>query len=94
MGIENIGSIFGNMEASISPEIFQFIIGFYLIEILAILAMFINKISVGENKMSMYYEMGKILLIGVTMYFLIAVASSTIFGELIRNALGSLGVIA
>jgi hypothetical protein len=87
MGMGNIGEVFGNMNASISPEVFQLIIGIYLIEILAILAMFINKISVGENKMSMQYEMGKILFIGITMYFLIAIASSTVFGELIRGAL-------
>jgi hypothetical protein len=87
LGMGNIGEVFGNMNASISPEVFQLIIGIYLIEILAILAMFINKISVGENKMSMQYEMGKILLIGITAYFLIAIASSTVFGELIRGAL-------
>jgi len=93
MGMGNISEVFGNMNSSISPEIFQLIIGIYLIEILAILAMFINKISVGENKMSMHYEMGKILLIGITAYFLVAIASSTIFGELIRNALGGLGIV-
>jgi len=87
MGLDNIGNVFGNMDSSISPEIFQLIIGIYLIEILAILAMFINKISVGENKMSMRYEMGKILLIGVVVYFLVTIASSTVFGELIRGAL-------
>ncbi|RLG53987.1 MAG: hypothetical protein DRN95_09050 [Candidatus Hydrothermarchaeota archaeon] len=93
MGLENISDVFGNMDASISPEIFQFIIGVYLIEILAILAMFINKISVGENKISMRYEMGKMLLIGLVIYFLVAIGSSTVFGGLIRNALSSLGVL-
>ena len=93
MGLEDIGSIFGNMESSISPELFQLIIGIYLIEILAILAMFTNKITVGENKTSMYYEMGKILLVGVLAYFMVAMISSTIFGELIRNALSGLGVL-
>ena len=91
MGLENIGNIFGNMDAAISPEIFQFIIGIYLIEILAILAMFTNKISVGENKMSMHYEMGKILIIGVVVYFLVTMGTSTVFGSLIRDALGQLG---
>ena len=90
MGLEGIGSIFGNMDSAISPEIFQFIIGIYLIEILAILAMFINKISVGENKTSMYYEMGKILIIGLVVYFLVAIGSSTVFGGFIRDALGTL----
>lgn len=90
MGMGNISEVFGNMDASISPEVFQLIIGIYLIEILAILAMFINKISVGENKMAMQYEMGKILLIGITAYFLITIASSTIFGGLIRDALSGI----
>ena len=61
--------------------------GIYLIEILAILAMFVNKISVGENTMSMKYEMGKIIIIGVVFYFLVTVAASSVFGGLIRNAL-------
>ena len=82
--------VFGNIDAAISPEIFQLIIGIYLIEILAILSMFVNKISVGENKMSMYYETGKILVIGVVIYFLVAIVSSTVFGALIRQALSSI----
>ena len=93
MGIENVAGLFGNMKSSISPEIFQLIIGIYLLEILAILAMFINKISVGENKIAMYYEMGKIVMVGVVIYFLVAMGASTIFGDLIRNALGSLGIV-
>jgi hypothetical protein len=76
----------GDMASTVSPEIFQIIIGIYLIEIIIILAMFMTKISQGENKVYMWYTAGKMLIVAVVMYFLVALGASTMFGELISSA--------
>ncbi|NYZ77323.1 hypothetical protein H0O02_03335, partial [Candidatus Micrarchaeota archaeon] len=66
------------------------IIGIYLIEIIIILAMFMTKISQGENKVYMWYSAGKMLIIAVSMYFLVALATSAMFGQLIESAVSSI----
>ena len=69
---------------------FQIIIGIYLIEVILILAMFLTKISQGENKVHMWYSAGKMLLVAVSMYFLVAMASTLMFGEMITAAVESI----
>jgi len=93
MGLENIGGIFGNMESSTSPEMFQFIVGIYLLEVIIILGIFTTRIMHGENKITQWYSIGKIIIIGLILYFLVAMFSSSLFGELIDNALSGLGII-
>jgi hypothetical protein len=88
-----IGNLFGT-GSPISPEIFQMIVGIYLIEVIMILGIFITKISIGENKTLQWYSVGKMLVVGVVIYFLVAVTASAIFGELITEALSGLGVMA
>lgn len=75
---------------TVSPEIFQMIIGIYLIEIIIILAMFMTKISQGENKVYQWYTAGKMLIIAVSVYFLVALGASAMFGDLIENAVSSI----
>ncbi len=91
-GFGDLSQIFGNAEASVSPELFQLIIGVYLIEVIAILGMFLTKINEGDNKYAQAVLTGRMLLVGVAMYFLVALISSLLFGDFIRSALGSLGV--
>jgi hypothetical protein len=80
----------GTISNTVSPEMFQLIIGIYLIEVIIILAMFLTKISQGENKVYQWYTAGKMLTIAVTMYFLVAIAASAMFGDLIANAVQSI----
>jgi len=80
----------GTGTSSVSPEMFQIIIGIYLIEVIIILAMFMTKISQGEDKVYMWYSAGKMLVVAVTMYFLVAVGASMMFGGLIEQAIGSI----
>lgn len=94
MGIENVAGIFGNMESSISPEMFQFIVGIYLLEVVIILGIFTTRIMHGENKITQWYSIGKIVVIALIIYFLVAMLSSSMFGELIENALSGLGMIS
>ncbi|HLD78238.1 MAG TPA: hypothetical protein VJB16_04380, partial [archaeon] len=91
-GFGDLSKIFGNAEASVSPELFQLIIGIYLIEVIAILGMFLTKINEGDNRYAQAVLTGRMLLVGVAMYFAVAFISSLIFGDFIRSALGSLGV--
>ncbi len=85
-----IVNLFGT-GSPISPEVFQIIVGIYLIEVIMILGIFITRISVGENKIVQWYTVGKMLAIGVTIYFMVAITSSSIFGELISKALSDIG---
>jgi hypothetical protein len=75
---------------STTPAVFQIIVGVYLLEMMVILAMFITKISEGENKSLQWYTAGKILIIGMLVYFLVSYASTSIFSELISNAVSSI----
>lgn len=92
LGVGNFAMSFGFSESSISPEIFQLIIGVYLLEIIIILAMFLTKVNYGENKAQQWYTASKMLMIGMIFYLIVALASSSMFGGLIRGALGSLGI--
>ena len=79
-------SILGSGTTSISPAVFQLIIGTYLIEIIIILAIFITKITHGDNKTMQWYLAGKIMIVSVIVYFMVAVGSSMMFGDLIAQS--------
>ncbi len=91
VGLPDITVAF-NAKAAISPELFQLIIGTYLIEVLIILAIFMTKISEGESKTSQWYMASKMLFTGLIMHYIIVIFASTIFSEFIEKALGSLGI--
>jgi len=80
----------GTISKTVSPEVFQLIIGIYLIEVIIILAIFMTKISQGENKVYQWYLAGKMLIIAVTMYFLVAIGASAMFGGLIQQAVAGM----
>ena len=82
--------LFGSGQAAVSPEIFQLIIGIYLIEVIVILAIFITKITQGENKTFQWYMAGKMLFVAVIVYFMVALGSSFMFGGLISEAVQSI----
>jgi len=86
----NISSLFANMDTVISPSLFQLIVGVYVMEVIIILGIFITKISHGDNNTLQWNSVGKMLLLGMFIYFLVAMLSSTLFGGLIRDALKGL----
>lgn len=88
-GFISIGEVFGGAPST-TPAMFQLIVGIYAIEVIIILAVFLTKISEGENKISQWYLAGKMLLTGIFIYFLVAIGSSAVFGQLIRDALSNL----
>ncbi len=81
---------FGGSTSAISPEFFQIIIGIYLMEVIIILAIFVTKITQGENKVYQWYLAGKMLIVALIMYFLVAVGASVMFGGLISQAISSM----
>jgi len=90
--IDISGGLFGEAGMSVSPEVFQLIIGVYLIEVIFILALFITKISQGENRTAQWYMTGKMLIVSLSVYFLISIGASMMFGEMITDAVSSIGL--
>jgi hypothetical protein len=78
---------------SITPSSFQIIVGIYLIEVIVILALFLTKIERGENVSIFRSTAGRMLIIGMIFYILIALAASSMFSDLIANALQGLGIL-
>ena len=89
MGMADFASAF-NMKAGTSPELFQIIVGIYLIQVIIILGIFLTKIDEGDNSISQWYNVGKMLVIAVVIYFLVAFMSAEMFSELIRSAMEDL----
>jgi hypothetical protein len=90
LGGMNISGLFADMDSVISPSLFQLIVGIYVMEVIIILGIFITKISHGDNRTLQWNSVAKMLIIGMFIYFLVAMASSTIFGGLIRDALAGM----
>ena len=78
---------------STTPPMFQLIIGVYLLQVVILLAMFLTKIDEGDNPQAKWYNTGKMLIIAIVVYFLISLAATSMFGELIRSALAGLGIV-
>ncbi len=78
---------------SITPASFQLIVGIYLIEVVIILALFLTKIERGENRTALWSLAGRVLVVAMVFYVLIALAASSMFGDLIANALTGLGIL-
>jgi len=93
MGMPDISIAF-NAKAAISPELFQLIVGTYLIEMLIILAIFMTKISEGESKTNQWYTASRMLFAGLIMHYIIVLFASTVFSSFIEQALASLGITA
>jgi hypothetical protein len=93
LGIMDVTTIFGGMKTSISPEVFQIIIGIYLLEAVYILTMFVTKIDYGKNEPIKWYSVGKNLLVALFIYVFVLYFSSSMFVDLISGALAGLGMV-
>ncbi|NOX71983.1 MAG: hypothetical protein GXO64_04805 [Candidatus Micrarchaeota archaeon] len=79
-------NMFGSGTNTITPAIFQLIIGSYLIEIIIVLAIFITKITHGDDKTMQWYLAGKMMIIAIIFYFMVAIGASMVFGDLISQS--------
>ena len=80
-------NLFGDVDKAMPPAVFQMIVGVYLIEVIVILAVFLTKISHGQNRVVQGMLAGRMLIIGLVMYAIVALISSTMFVGMIGNAL-------
>lgn len=85
--------IFG-AQTAVSSEFLQLIVGIYVIEILILLGIFMNRIEVGENKIRENDMIWRLLLGGVTIYIVVLIIVVTIFQPLIAGVTSGLGIAA
>jgi len=78
---------------SLTPAMFQLIIGVYLVEVIFILGLFLTRISYGDNKIIQSMTIGKMLIVGLVLYFMIAMITDSLFGDMILSALQNFNVV-
>ncbi|MBI4173978.1 MAG: hypothetical protein HY519_04625 [Candidatus Aenigmarchaeota archaeon] len=86
----SVEDVFGDVSKTMSPELFQMIVGIYMLEVTILLAIFVTKIKEGENQAAQRYTAGKMLLVAVFVYFVVLVVSTSLFSEFINQALEQL----
>ena len=74
-----------NMDEAIPPELLQFVVGFYLLQLLYILGTFYMKIVHGENMTYKNLFIGKVMISGMIFYTLTLVLISFIFGGTLQS---------
>jgi len=80
-----LGGLLGNLREAIPPEMLQFVVGFYLIQLLYILGTFYMKIVHGENMTYKNLFIGKVMVTGLIFYSLTLIAISFMFGGAIQG---------
>jgi hypothetical protein len=76
--------------SSISSPMFQIIIGIYLLEVIVILAMFVTKINRGDDKSMQWFLAGKMIIVAIAIYAMVAIGASLMFGGMIEGAMSQL----
>lgn len=84
-GPTEYSGIIGNLDAAISPEVLQFVVGIYLIQLLWILGTFYMKITHGENKTYRNMFVGKVLISGMIFYSMTLLIISLLFGGMVSG---------
>lgn len=85
----NAADLLGS-STSVTPAMFQFIVGVYLIEVIIILAMFVTKVNRGEDSTNQWFTAGKMMIVGLIIYAMVAIGSSMIFGDMIQGAMSTI----
>ncbi|MFB6209636.1 MAG: type II secretion system F family protein [Candidatus Nanohaloarchaea archaeon] len=84
-GSPGFSGIIGNLDTAIPPEVLQFVVGIYLIQLLFILGQFYMKIRHGENITYRNMFIGKILIVGMVFYTITLVTVSLLFGGIVSG---------
>ncbi|MFH0956917.1 MAG: hypothetical protein V1813_03570 [Candidatus Aenigmatarchaeota archaeon] len=85
----DLSQILGS-SSSISSPMFQLIIGIYLLEVIIILAMFVTKINRGDDKSMQWFLAGKMIMVAIAIYAMVAIGASLMFGGMIEGAMSQL----
>jgi len=72
---------------SVTPAMFQLIVGIYMLEISIILSMFLNRIQFGEDAVGLRSVIGQTLLISMFVYALSWMITFSMFGSSIQGLL-------
>ncbi|MFB6115650.1 MAG: hypothetical protein ABEK04_05210 [Candidatus Nanohalobium sp.] len=83
--VGSYSSILGGLKNAIPPELLQFVVGFYLIQLLYILGTFYMKITEGEDQTYKNLFIGKILISGMFFYTITLVTVALMFGGLVSG---------
>ncbi len=79
------GTFIEDMDSAIPPELLQFVVGLYLIQLLYILGTFYMKISRGNDPTYKNMFIGKILISGMFFYIMTLTIVSLLFGSLMTG---------
>ncbi len=82
------GTILQNLDSAIPPEMLQFVVGLYLIQLLYILGTFYMKITRGEDQTYKNMFIGKIMISGMFFYMITVTIISLLFGGLMTGVAG------
>lgn len=85
-GATGLTGVLGNLDSAISPEILQFVVGIYLIQLLWILGTFYMKITHGENPTYRNIFVGKVLMTGMIFYTMTLLIIGLLFGGIVSGA--------
>jgi len=77
--------------SSIGVDMFQLVLGIYVIETTILLAMFVNGLENGEDRMSELDLMGKMLILSTAIYTVTLLIIYSVFGGLLQNMLLGVG---
>lgn len=80
-----MGDIISGFDSAIPPELLQFVVGIYLIQLLHILGSFYVKITEGENETYKNLFIGKILISGIFFYALTLIIVGMLFGGMVNS---------
>ena len=83
--------ILSNLNSAIPPELLQFVVGIYLIQLLYILGTFYTKITQGEDDTYRNMFIGKIMISGLFFYTMTVIIISLLFGGLVSSVGSNIG---
>ncbi len=74
-------------QASVSSEVFQLIVGIYMLEVILLTSVFISKVESGEDRIATYSTTSKNIFVGLIVYTLTIAFVYSVFGNQIQNLL-------
>jgi hypothetical protein len=75
------------VSSTIPLDVFQIIVGIYLVEVIIITAILISKIEYGEDSLKAQEAIGNLLLTGLIIYFAVAFVTTLAFSGIARLAI-------
>ena len=85
LGAGGMGGMLSGLDEAIPPELLQFVVGIYLIQLLFILGTFYMKIVHGENLTYKNTFIGKVMVIGIILYTITMMIVSVMFGGVVTG---------